>query len=204
MIPSPMHRLKSLLRIGLFAAITCGSSACSYDEGYFNLRIKELDELAAKASTGTRKKIEKKKAELLADFKKRPEGDQGAMDRLCRRARMTVKEAEAILSVVASARTKGDTKELAAYQKKFVGAWKGGGMSLIIDSRGRVNYEYKKGAINKKITASISDFQKDSFTLDFIGITTTFEINKAPYAVGRARKMKIDGVELTRVGDAPR
>ena len=198
-----MYRLKNLFRISLIVAITCGSNACSYDEGYFNQRIKELDELAAKAAPGMRKKIEKKKTELLADFKKHPKGDQGAMDRLCRRARMTVNEAEQILSVVASAGKKANAKELAAYQKKFVGVWKGRGMNLIIDSSGVVKYDRKKSSISK-ISAGITDFQKDHFTVGFMGITTTFKINKAPYEDGGVWKMKIDGVELTRVGGAQR
>lgn len=198
-----MHCPKNLVFVGLLIAIACGSNACSYDEGYFKHRIKELDELTARASPGMRIKIEKKKAELLADFQKRPRGNQDAMDRLCRRARMTVKEAKQIMSVVGSANKQTNAAELAAYRKKFVGVWKGVGTSLNIDTSGKVKYDHKKGATSKKVTAGIIDFQMDHFTVGFMGITTTLKINRGPREDGGVWKMKIDGVELIRIGEAP-
>ena len=199
-----MLHLKNLLWIGLVVVLMCGSNACSYDEGYFNQRIKELDQLASTAAPGMREKIEKKKTELLADFRKRPAADQGAMDRLCRRARMTVKETKQILAVVPSAGKKANAGALKAYRERFVGLWMGAGTSLIIDASGRVKYSRKKGA-SGQVVGRITDFQRDHFKVGFMGISaTTFKINRAPFKEGGAWKMTIDGVELIRVGDAPK
>ena len=176
---------------------------CSYDEGYFQRRIKALDELAAKATDTTRKRIEEKKAELLKDFKALPkeDGRQKALDNLCRRARMVVEEAEKIVAGQVVEGKPEDKKKLAEYQKKFVGHWQGENMTLNIAENGKVDYERKKpGGMSSKINAFILEFHLDRFKVGFMGMGTNFRIDKAPYEEGGKWKMKIDGVELTRLG----
>jgi len=74
-------------------------------------------------------------------------------------------------------------------------------MKLRISPAGMVNYERKTGAGNRTINAFLSEFQRHQFKVGFMGINTTFRIDRAPYQEAGKWKMKIDGVELTRVGD---
>ena len=194
-----MPYLKNQSRVGLLVALACSFFACSYDAGYFNQRMKELDELAASAAPGMRAKIEQKKAVLLADFGKRPAEDQVAMDRLCRRARMAVKETRQLLEVVPSAGKLSNAEELAAYQKKFIGVWEGGNARLVISAAGKVEYSPKKGSASQ-VSGGITDFQKGQFKVGFMGISdTTFKIDRAPSQSGGEWKVKINGVVYSRV-----
>jgi hypothetical protein len=73
-------------------------------------------------------------------------------------------------------------------------------MKLRISPGGMVNYERKSGAGNRRINAFIAEFDWRHFKVGFMGINTTFRIDKPPYEEGGKWKMKVDGVELTRVG----
>jgi len=189
----------------LLLCILVGAS-CSYDDGYFFRKIKELDELAAKGGGRAKEQIESKKYELLEAFKKLPQGDarKDALDKLGRRAREVITEAEQILAAVAKEREKEGKAAIEEYKKKFVGRWEGGDMKLRISPAGMVNYERNKGAGKRSVNAFLSEFHRDHFKVGFMGINTTFRIDKAPYQDGDKWKMKIDGVELTRVGDGSR
>jgi hypothetical protein len=190
----------------LCAGLVLLGAACSYDEGYFNRKIKELDELAAKGSPEAREKIQSRKEALLEAFRKLPEGEgrKKQLDQLGRRARAAIGEAEQVLAADVQKKKTADKAKLKEYQKRFVGRWEGGGMKLRISPGGMVNYERRAGAGNRKINAFIAEFDWKQFKVGFMGINTTFRIDKPPYQEGGKWKMKIDGVELTRVGPGAR
>lgn len=98
---------------------------------------------------------------------------------------------------------KASTAELAAFIKAHSGSWKGPGMELTIDTLGMVRYKREgAGTASKSFTAPLSTVDAKSFTVGLLGLTTTFRIDRPPHEEGGARKMTIDGVELTRVASA--
>jgi hypothetical protein len=189
---------------GVLLSLAVLAGGCKFDEGYFNRRIEELDQIAAKAGPETRKKIEQKKTELRQAFDRLPaEGRSAALHELGKRAKAAVGEAEKLLAGEAEAAKRVEAAKLQEYRKLFVGTWKGKGMHLAISPAGSVHYERGQGgAMSRKVTAPITEFQRGHFKVGFMGITTTFRIDQPPREVDGVWKMKVDGVELTRVEES--
>lgn len=187
----------------LLSLVVLVAAGCKFDEGYFNRRLEELDQIAAKAGPETRKQIEQKKAELRQAFGKLPaEGRSAALHELGVRAKAAVGEAEKLLAAEGEAAKRAEAAKLLEYRKLFVGTWKGQGMHLAISPGGSVHYERGQGgAMSRKVTAPITEFQRNHFKVGFMGITTTFRIDQPPREVDGVWKMKVDGVELTRVDE---
>jgi hypothetical protein len=175
-------------------------AACHYDEGYVQRRVSEINALAASASPETRPKIAALAKELGAALAKIPAGSQrtAALDDLGRRANQRVEEAKRLLGEAETARQAASAKELGKYRLAFLGRWEGGGMTLSLGTDGMVFYR----RAGKTITAPVSDFDRKSFKVGLLGITTTFRIDRPPHEEGGVTRMTIDGVELTRVGSA--
>jgi hypothetical protein len=98
---------------------------------------------------------------------------------------------------------KASTAELAAFIKAYSGSWKGPGIELTIDTLGMLRYRREgAGSASKSFTAPLSTVDAKSFTVGLLGLTTTFRIDRPPHEEGGARRMTIDGVELTRAASA--
>lgn len=189
------------------AAVVLTLGACKSDEGFFKAMLKDLDEEAAKADPKTKVEILKMKAELEAAFKKLPKGEgrADAVDELGTRAYNAVNKAEEMVEEAAktkaSARAAVEQQATAEYRKPFTGVWRGDGMKLKIQADGKVGYERKKGASTRKVTGTISDFNKSSFKVKVLVASTTFKIDAPPREeVPGVWTMTIDGAKLYKIG----
>ena len=85
-------------------------------------------------------------------------------------------------------------------RREYIGAWQGSGVTLVITADGRVEYERRQGSVSKSISAPIRAFEGDDFIVGIPLLTTRFRVERPPYREGDAWKMRVDGVELVRVG----
>jgi hypothetical protein len=85
----------------------------------------------------------------------------------------------------------------------YAGEWTAPGISLVIESKGRVIYERKEGTASKSIDSPIKEFKGNNFILGFAFVTTEFVVSEPPHAVGGDWKMTVDGIELTRTPGSP-
>jgi hypothetical protein len=98
----------------------------------------------------------------------------------------------------AAAEAQASDAEVAKYRQSFVGHWVSVNMQLTITPDGSVDYKRLEGGSKRSITGTIHSFRRDGFDVSVLGIKTTFRIDRPPHDEGGARKMTIDGVELTR------
>jgi hypothetical protein len=85
----------------------------------------------------------------------------------------------------------------------YVGEWREQSMYLLITQDGSVRYKRLKGGVSTSIEAPLQRFDGDNFVVGFGPMSTTFVVSKPPYHDGRAWKMVVDGVELTRTSRMP-
>lgn len=194
-----------LYLLTMLAAIVITLGACKWNESDFKSRLKEMDELAARAGPATATEIKKKKAELEQAFGKLPKGGgrEDAVDKLGDRAYAAVERAEELIESAAkekvAVKASAEKKELAKRSALFVGVWKSRQMRLVIQADGKASYEREKGASWRKVTGTFSDLSRQSFKIRVLGVGTTFKIDAPPSEKDGVWSMTIDGVKLYRI-----
>jgi hypothetical protein len=76
----------------------------------------------------------------------------------------------------------------------YVGTWTNGGVTLIIQPTGTVNYSSEGGTTSTSYDGPVSDWSNQR--MDFLIGGATIDV--APHDDGGTWKMTVDGVELTR------
>jgi hypothetical protein len=194
--------LVRLLLISL-VALLLSCSQLDMKEARYRNNLKDYDSLAQKAGPDLKKSIEAKKKAYEEAHDKLPANEQERIKGLVALNDQAEKEIAALQSQVEEAnreKAAADKQAMAAYRKKFVGTWEGGGMRLRIGDDGKVDYERKKGAVDKSLSgAKIEEFRKGSFDVSLLGVSTTFKIDQEPMEKDGVWTMTIDGVQLTRV-----
>jgi hypothetical protein len=90
-------------------------------------------------------------------------------------------------------------KPLPPDKSNYAGEWKGGPISLVITSEGRVLYARKEGSMSKSLDAPVKEFKGDNFVVGVGFMSTEFVVSVPPHEESGEWKMTVDGVELTRV-----
>ena len=182
----------------------CFGSSLEQTENSFRDRMLHLDDLIKKTEGDLKKDTESKKSNFNEAYDRLPPKDKAeerteALGKLNQESYAYLKTADQKLSEISEAKSQAEASVLAAYRLQFVGTWKSPEMELSITQDGSVDYKRLQGGIEKKVTAAIKSFEKDKFTVGFLGITTTFRIDKPPYEDTSHWQMVIDGVTLTRI-----
>ena len=86
---------------------------------------------------------------------------------------------------------------------EYVGEWQEKSMYLLITQEGSVRYKRVKDGVSTSIEAPLQGFDGDNFVVGIGPMSTTFTVSRPPYHDGRAWKMVVDGVELTRTSRVP-
>ena len=94
-------------------------------------------------------------------------------------------------------------KPVPSDKAEYVGEWQEKSMYLLITQDGSVRYKRLKGGVSTSIEAPLKRFDGDNFVVGFGPMSTVFTVSKPPYHDGRAWKMVVDGVELTRTSRKP-
>lgn len=82
----------------------------------------------------------------------------------------------------------------------FVGDWKAVGMNLVITHDGSVYYKKYKSGWKKEINGTFKEFKGNTFIIKVLWIfPVTFRIDEPPHKSDNKWKMRIDGVELTKM-----
>lgn len=84
----------------------------------------------------------------------------------------------------------------------YVGEWETSTMYLLITADGSVRYKRLRAGATTSIDGPLKGFVGDNFDVGLGPFSTTFVVSRPPYQDGDAWKMIVDGVELTRTGDA--
>jgi hypothetical protein len=191
-----------LILVALVALILSCSQLDMKEARYRN-NLKDYDALIERATPDLRQTVESRKKAYEEAHAKLPASEQeriAALVALNEQAEKEIKELESKVEAASKQRAAVDEQAMAAYRKKFVGTWEGDGMRLKIGEDGTVDYERKKGAVNKSLTgASIKEFRKDSFDVSLLGISTTFKIDQEPQENDGVWTMSVDGTKLTRI-----
>ncbi len=84
----------------------------------------------------------------------------------------------------------------------YVGEWETPTMYLLITADGSVRYKRLRAGATTSLDGPLQGFDGDNFEVGIGPFRTTFVVSRPPYQDGDAWKMVVDGVELTRTGDA--
>jgi hypothetical protein len=84
-------------------------------------------------------------------------------------------------------------------KKNYAGHWKNSNISLKISMDGKVNYKKEEGSRKTTIDDYITAFDKDNFIVGIWIMTTTFEVQKAPFREGERWAMVVEGNKLYKV-----
>jgi hypothetical protein len=84
----------------------------------------------------------------------------------------------------------------------YVGEWQTKTMYLLITADGSVRYKRLRGGATTSVEGPLKGFDGDHFEVGIGPLSTKFVVSKPPYQEDGAWKMVVDGVELTRTGDA--
>ena len=90
--------------------------------------------------------------------------------------------------------------EIPPDKQDYVGVWRAETMALEITRAGMVSYERVENGATKEINAPIQEFRGDDFVVGVGPVSTTFHVDRPPYADGDTWKFVVDGVELVRQG----
>jgi hypothetical protein len=80
----------------------------------------------------------------------------------------------------------------------YVGLWESPQMSLLITQDGSVKYRRLEGGVSKSVSGPLQGFKGNNFDVGVGSISTTFVVTAPPRQEGKALKMTVDGVELTK------
>lgn len=95
-------------------------------------------------------------------------------------------------------------KPLPADKLAYVGAWQGPGVQMLILADGSFAYKRLKAGASTSINAPIEKFEGNDFKVGIGPISTRFDVTTPPHMENGEWKMTVDGVELTRTGNAGR
>lgn len=84
----------------------------------------------------------------------------------------------------------------------YVGDWQGKDMRIQLDKEGKVKYKRDRPGKKLDLSLDLQGFSGDNFEVGVPFVRSTFVVSKPPHKVDGKWKMTVDGVELTRVGEA--
>lgn len=91
-----------------------------------------------------------------------------------------------------------------ADRQDHIGVWQGGTVDLTITGDGFVHYENNDLSSQSSLDLPIIAWHDQGFDAGLPSLSTTFVIDEKPHqADDGSIKMKVGGVEVTRIGDAP-
>ena len=85
-----------------------------------------------------------------------------------------------------------------ADKQAFVGNWQGKDMQLALSKDGKVKYKRKRPSGDTDLNIDLLGFNGNNFDVGWGIVRSTFVVSKPPHREGKAWKMTVDGVELTR------
>lgn len=179
--------------------IGCGLKEQEY---FFKLNLKELDKYMEKGGTHDKRAIILKKNFFFNRYNSLPLEKKERSDKLGKLSQdlnkylanlkeNTNKEAEVKKELF--------EKNMKNVFKNFVGVWKAVGMDLVITEDGSVNYKRYKGGWKKEINGKFKEFKGNTFVVSVLFVPVSFRIDQPPHKEGYYWKMKIDGIELTKI-----
>lgn len=85
-----------------------------------------------------------------------------------------------------------------ADKQAYVGNWQGKDMQLSLAKDGKVKYKRDQPGKKLDLSLELQGFNGDHFDVGWGIVRSTFVVSKPPHREGKAWKMTVDGVELTR------
>ena len=92
-----------------------------------------------------------------------------------------------------------DSLPLPEDKQSYAGHWSNSNITLKISMDGEVNYKKKEGGRETSINDYITAFDKDNFIVGIWFLTTTFEVQKAPFQEGERWAIVVDGNKLYKI-----
>jgi hypothetical protein len=89
-----------------------------------------------------------------------------------------------------------------AEKAAYLGEWHTTTMYLLITADGSVRYKRLRGGATTSIDGPLKGFAGNDFEVGVGPLSTTFIVSEPPHLDAGEWKMTVDGVELTRTGDA--
>ncbi len=197
----------ALACFGTIAGGCCFGSGLDQQEERYRWKVQDLDDFAKRADPETKKVVEEKKAAIVAEYEAAPasgEERRAALEKLNDGWRPVIASLKEKIEKEEEARKAKAEQEAAGRTARMIeaiaGTWSGGGMDLVISQDGKVDYKLEKPGTSKSLQgASIKKIDDKEFETSVLGISSTFRIDEAPHQVEGKWKMKIDGIELTRI-----
>lgn len=90
------------------------------------------------------------------------------------------------------------TEPLPPDKADYAGHWRGGGVDLVIQPEGRVEYTKREGKGLVEVSGPVG-FQGDDFVVAVMVVKTKFEVDEPPHEVDGVWTMTVNGIPLTRI-----
>ena len=185
-----------------FTVIGCGIKEQEYT---FKQNFNNLDKYIEKAAPKIKKEIVLKKSYFYSKFISLPKNEK---ERGLELGKLNQNLHEYITSLEEETANKVNLnkemfeKNMKNTFKNFVGAWKAIGMDMVITEDGSFHYKRFKSGWRKEINGTFKEFKGNTFIVNALWVfPVTFKINEPPHKSGNKWKMRIDGVELTRISE---
>lgn len=191
-----------LMMAALVLLAACGTNA---QEETFRRRLQEMDALKAQAAPDLQEQITARKADFERAYKALPGGEAKSdpLGKLNQDSYTFLEHTKTRIEHAAALKAeeqKAKQAEAASGQlKSMAGYWRGVGMDLTITEAGSVEYEGLDGGVKKSVTGKIKELGPAGFTVSVLVGTAKFRIDELPHEADGAWKMRVDGIELTRM-----